>query len=285
MILANPIYDVVFRYLMNDKKVAKLLISKIINREIVELEMRPSEKQSKIIGSSFTIFRIDFAATIKEPDGSQQLVIIEIQKAKLHTDIMRFRKYLGEQYQNPENSYYNEQGEKKALPIISLYFLGHKLQHLTSPIIQVKRNYIDHANNEQLTEKEEFIESLTHDSYIIQVPYLKHKRRNELEILLSVFDQSQQDSKNKHILNFIEDNYPQDYQIITRQLQKAAAEKDISDTMDIEDEVLSELQKLEREIESKDKELEDKSKSLEKAIQALISSGMSRSDAERIIKT
>jgi len=37
--------------------------------------------------------------------------------------------------------------------------------------------------------------------------------------------------------------------------------------------------------EGKDKELEDKSKSLEKAIQALISSGMSRSDAERIIKT
>lgn len=41
--IANPIYDVVFKYLMNDEKVAKLLLTAIIGREVVSLEFRPAE--------------------------------------------------------------------------------------------------------------------------------------------------------------------------------------------------------------------------------------------------
>ena len=41
MQIANPIYDVVFKYLMEDAKVAKLLISSIIGEEIEELDFRP----------------------------------------------------------------------------------------------------------------------------------------------------------------------------------------------------------------------------------------------------
>jgi hypothetical protein len=47
---------------------------------------------------------MDFKATIEQADGSQKVIVIEIQKAKLHTDIMRFRRYLGEQYADKENS-------------------------------------------------------------------------------------------------------------------------------------------------------------------------------------
>ena len=36
--IANPIYDVVFKYLMNDEKVAKLLLSAIIGKEVLTLE-------------------------------------------------------------------------------------------------------------------------------------------------------------------------------------------------------------------------------------------------------
>jgi hypothetical protein len=43
MHIANPIYDVVFKYLMEDAKVAKLLISSIIGEEIEELDFRPQE--------------------------------------------------------------------------------------------------------------------------------------------------------------------------------------------------------------------------------------------------
>ena len=48
----------------------------------------------------FSVFRIDFAARLRMADGSEQLVIIEIQKAKFPTDILRFRKYLGTQYRD-----------------------------------------------------------------------------------------------------------------------------------------------------------------------------------------
>ena len=43
MQIANPIYDVVFKYLMSESKYAKLLISKIIDKEILALELRPQE--------------------------------------------------------------------------------------------------------------------------------------------------------------------------------------------------------------------------------------------------
>ena len=41
MQIANPIYDVVFKYMMEDAKVAKLLIASIISEEIEELKFRP----------------------------------------------------------------------------------------------------------------------------------------------------------------------------------------------------------------------------------------------------
>ena len=42
--IANPIYDVVFKYLMEDNAIAKLVISSIIGEEIIELEPKPQER-------------------------------------------------------------------------------------------------------------------------------------------------------------------------------------------------------------------------------------------------
>ncbi|MCI5197685.1 MAG: hypothetical protein D3919_15985, partial [Candidatus Electrothrix sp. AW5] len=185
MKVANPLYDVVFKYLMQDMRVAKLVISHIIEQEIESLDFAFTELNRKLPNGGLTVLRIDFAAKIREPDGSSRLVLIELQKAKFPTDITRFRKYLGKQYQEESHIYLDEKtGRKKALPIISIYILGHNLQHNDSPVIHVKRAYYDHATKEQLTRQEEFIESLTHDSYIIQVRRLRKKHRNKLETLL-----------------------------------------------------------------------------------------------------
>ena len=48
---------------------------------------------------------------------------------------MRFRRYLGEQYRNKDNICRDEKGNKKALPIISIYFLGHRLRNTECPVI------------------------------------------------------------------------------------------------------------------------------------------------------
>jgi hypothetical protein len=256
MQIINPIYDSAFKYLMDNNQVAKLIISAIIGEEIEELVLDATELKVDVPKETvlplketppqtfFTLLRIDFAARIKSPDGSIKEVLIEIQKAKLPTDIMRFRSYLGERYSN-ENVSVVINGQKKALPILPIYILGHPLEHTDATIIKVNRQYIDLVTGELLLNKEEFIESLTHNSFIIQISQLKHRRRNELEALLSIFDQDNI-TNDKHILNIREDDISEKYRPVLRRLLEAISEKKVRDGMKAEDQVLNEFQKLER---------------------------------------
>jgi hypothetical protein len=258
MQIANPIYDVVFKYMMEDAKVAKLLISSIINEEVEELKFRPQEFSTDIERETIsnrpgilTVYRIDFTASIKTKEGLKN-VIIEIQKAKFATDIMRFRRYLGEQYSNSENTQtitINNVSRKSGIPVISIYFLGHQLDHTDAGVIGVKRSYTDLITGKQIKTRESFIESLTHDSYIIQIPKLTTKRRNELEILLSVFDQSSRVEPYHHILNIKEDDYPKKYIHLIRRLQKAVSDSEMKKRMDFEDGMLDDLKDMQRSID------------------------------------
>ena len=101
--IANPTYDVVFKYLLEDNRIAKLLIGDLLQTEILDLELQPQEYATKPERVSLTVYRIDFKAKIRTREGKTQVVLIEIQKAKFASDIMRFRKYLGEQYSRKEN--------------------------------------------------------------------------------------------------------------------------------------------------------------------------------------
>ena len=251
--IANPIYDVVFKYLMKDEKVAKLLLSAILGKEVVSLEFRPTEHYFPV-GELITVLRMDFNACIADADGKQELVILELQKAKMASDIMRFRRYLGEQYANKENVVREETPEyihRKALPIISIYFLGHTLNHVKAPVVRVNRTYTDAATGEQIHEKEEFIESLTHDSIIIQIPFLTGRRRNELEQLLALFDQSSM-TDDPHFLKINEGDLPERYRPLLRRLQKAVAEPMVRQTMDAEDDLIEEIKDYQRMISSKE---------------------------------
>ncbi len=98
MQIANPIYDVVFKFLMEDQDSAILLLSTIINETIESLDLLPQENVLHLQARSLTVYRLDFSAKIKTVEGSYKQVLIKIQKAKLPSDIMRFRRYLGEQY-------------------------------------------------------------------------------------------------------------------------------------------------------------------------------------------
>jgi len=292
--IANPIYDVVFKYLMKDEKVAKLLLSAIIGREVISLDFRPT-KHSFTLGEVLTVMRMDFSARIQDKDGNQELIILELQKAKFHTDILRFRRYLGEQYISKDNVVMEPSPEipyRRALPILSIYFLGHPLDHIKAPVVRVNRTYTDAATGEKIEEKEEFIESLTHDSIIIQIPYLQGRRRTELEQLLALFDQSNT-AKDYHILNINEDEFPERYRPLVRRLQMAIADPVVRQTMTAEDELIEELQEYQRLINEKDKTISEKEKAFsekdneltmtiqrqKKAIKELHATGM---DTEKI---
>jgi len=261
MNIANPIYDVVFKYLMEDNTIAKILISSIIEQEVLSLEFNPQESTLELPEHSITVYRLDFTANIKTPDGTKA-VLIEIQKSQLPSDIMRFRKYLGEQYRKMVVQPASDIAQEEiAIPIITVYFLGHALDHFKCPVLQVLRQCRDGITKELLIGQDEFVENLTHDCYIIQIPYLHKKRRSELETLLGVFDQSNR-TDDQHILNVSEEDFPEKFRPLIRRLQRAIAEPVIRKSMDIEDEILNVLQKKERQIAQKEKELEESKKTI-----------------------
>jgi hypothetical protein len=249
---------------MSDSRIAKTLLSAIIGEEITELDFASTEytlktgvEKSQIDRTleQITICRFDFAAKIETENGDYKIIIIELQKAKFATDIMRFRRYLGTMYQNIDNTYDNNR--VKARQIYCIYLLNYEIELSDSPIIKVDYKVSDLTTGEELAKKNEFIESLNHKSWIVQVRQLKEKRRNELENLLSIFDQDNI-AEDKHILNIDESLFPEEYQHIIRKLREAFESKQVREEMQMEDDYINELLMKDEIIAEKDKELVEK---------------------------
>jgi flagellar biosynthesis GTPase FlhF len=248
MKIANPIYDAVFKYLLEDKRVAKLLLSTILDEEILDINIQPTEHSIELERPPVTVYRIDFSAKIRSGSG-EQLVLIELQKAKFAQDLFRFRRYLGNHYANRENQTTDPKtGRTVPIPIITIYFLGEAISDLPAPVIKVNRECIDIATGERFTKKVQFIECLTHNSFIIQIPHLKEKRRTELEKLLLFFDQSNA-IEDKHTLSIHEDQIPQQHQLLLDRLRRAIEDQNIRGAMDVEDDIVLELEDKDREIQ------------------------------------
>nr|VFJ90405.1 MAG: PD-(D/E)XK nuclease family transposase [Candidatus Kentron sp. H]VFJ91607.1 MAG: PD-(D/E)XK nuclease family transposase [Candidatus Kentron sp. H]VFJ98194.1 MAG: PD-(D/E)XK nuclease family transposase [Candidatus Kentron sp. H] len=261
MQIANPIYDVVFKYPMQNNELAILILSTILEEEIIALDLPPQETAVALENRSFTVYRLDFSARIRTAGGGEKHIIIEIQKAKFAADIMRFRRYPGEQY----GKGFPVEGEKspKPIPIIGIYFLGYELEHATCPIIDVYRTHRDRATGEELEEREEFMEGLTHDSVVIRIPNLGPERRNATERLLAIFDQHRKVEKDGHLLEIDEKAYPEEYWKVARWLNGAVSEPGIRKTMEVEDEVLAEFEDMERRMAGMEKTPRENAKALE----------------------
>jgi len=238
MIIANPIYDVVFKYLLEDIEIARELLSTILGEEIQSLELKPQETATEKSGGGISILRFDFKAIIKRTNGELQKVLIELQKAKKAFDIMRFRRYLGDNYRK-EDDVLNDKGasEKRPLPIISIYFLGFPLDNIHAGVVKINREYRDVVTQEVLEIKEDFVELLTHDSYLIQARKLPPEARTKLERVLQVFSPIYQTTNDQHQLDFQGDtNDPLIKKMVDR-LGRAIASEDIRENIDVEDEI------------------------------------------------
>jgi len=125
MKIVNPLYDKAFKYLMEKDRLAKKVISVILDEEIEDLQLSQQETVVPDEKRQLTLFRLDFKATVKKPDGTKQTVLIELQKSKYITDIQRFRTYLGSNYIKSEIETDTQGMERKvSYPIISIYILG-----------------------------------------------------------------------------------------------------------------------------------------------------------------
>ena len=211
MVIANPIYDVVFKRMMENDKVAKFFIGTLLEQTIENVEVKPQEFTYTDELAGLAVFRLDFIATIKTDSGELKKVLIEIQKAKNEIDLMRFRNYLAEQYKKEDKI----NNEKVILPITTIYILGFKLPEIETPCLKVERNYKDLTNKVVLVTKSDFVEKLTHDSFIVQVERITNRYQTRLDKLLSVFEQTNFVDDKKIIKEFDHDTNLEEVKIMT----------------------------------------------------------------------
>ena len=295
MLIANPIYDIVFKYLMEDLDIAKDLLSLILNTEIVSLTVKPQETTSEVKISDkmpINIYRLDFVAVFQEADGSTKKALVELQKSKRSTNISRFRKYLGESYKKEDKILENGIEIIQPLEIITIYLLGFELEDVDTAVMKVKNCFIDVLTGKSLPNepKDKFIRLLNHESYTIQIPKLQPNEQNQIEKTLNVFNQNYR-TDDEHILNYqgnVKD--PLMIRIINR-LTRAIADDDLRRQMDVEDEIETELQSLDNKIEDikqelvkSKEELSESKQIIEKKEQIIEKSKKELSQSKQIIK-
>ena len=262
--IANPIYDSVFKYLMEDERIAKTLISALLKKEVVEVDMRRNEYTNGT-RDNISMFRIDFGARIKEEDGSTKLVLIELQKTWLETETLRFRQYLGAQYANPENILKDCENDGYGIPMIAVYLLGHKVGDIEEPVLYVRHKALDYDGN-HVTKgiPDPFVDSLTHDSIIVQIPRLRGHVNNRLDKVLSVFDQSLKEKGNHQVLSVDEDKYNGDLEMmhILHRLITAASDSKLRQDMNVEDEFFSAIENRDTALMQKDKTIAEQGETI-----------------------
>ena len=288
--VANPLYDAVFKYLMEDDRIAKTILTALLKKKVIDVKIRRNEYANLTRRESISMFRIDFAATVLDEDNQPHLMLIELQKTWLPTETLRFRRYLALQYNNEENML-KEEHEKYAIPMVAIYLLGHCVGKIEEPVIYVNH----HACNYDGKKVEEgipdpFVESLQHDSIIVQIPLLHGRVNNRLEKVLCLFDQTNV-ADNKKVIKVDDKQFEgdNDMEYIVRRLQSAAADPDMRYQMNAEDEFFKELEardslimekdgqlkEKDGQLKEKDGQLKEKDEMLRKMIKGMLENGMS----------
>ena len=114
-------------------------------------------------------------------------------------------------------------------------------------MLKVAREYVDAVTGQRLAVRDEFVEALTHDCYVVQVSRLPARRRNDLEKLLSVFDQDLRAADSRHALEVDATEMPERYAPVLRRLQRAAASPELRHSMLTEDEIVGAWERVHRE--------------------------------------
>jgi len=241
MLIGNPLYDTVFKFMMEDLRSAKKFVSLIINEQVEDLQFFPQEQVHRKPGADdpwlLTLYRIDFSATIRTVEGQLKKVVIEVQKAYDRSDIIRFRKYLGYQYQNAHTEHEDASQDEDILPIICIYVLGFKASNAEVPVLKTLNGQADVLSGKQIDEPIEFLELLTHNAYLIQVPYLRASLRSPLEQMLALFDQRYKVNDPKYLLDVDFQFDDPDLVHMLNRLRQVAGNKELKQKIALEEEV------------------------------------------------
>jgi septum formation inhibitor MinC len=231
MKIANPLYDHAFKYLMSNDRLARKVLSVILDKEVLELELSQQEVIIADEERRFTMYRLDFKARIRSENGREETVLIELQKSKLPTNLLRFRSYLGLTYgQKPRIT--EQQGTP--LPIISIYILGYNIEDIPIMAAKVDRRIVDMSKGEELHIKSDFIDLLTHTCYILQVRRLPPERQSRIEKFMTLFNQHWVQEHN-FILDLEE--VPEEFKDVAEYLRRPLQDEDQRNKLMAEEEL------------------------------------------------
>ena len=208
---------------MEDPAIASRIIGMLIGEEILDIEFVAQEYIHQDAIWPLALFRMDFVATIRT-DQRTKKVLIEVQKAKRETDIIRFRNYVGKQYSNRENE----------LPIITIYFLGYNLPDLPEVVVKVHRSLVGVISGRVYEVQNEFVEKLTHEAYLIQVNHLKRTLRTPIERMLSIFDQSRKLTE-EYFLEYPDTEIPEEALPLAKRLQLITRDQSLREQLELEE--------------------------------------------------
>ena len=276
--ILNPIYDASFKFLMEDTRAAKALLSALLRRKVTDIVPMAHEHYDSVrdraTGKDLGLYRLDYTASIETAEGGSESVCIELQKVWYETEIYRFRKYLGGQYADPCNM---EPGGKIPRHIIAIYLLGHTISETDSPIAYGFGGSLTDYNGAPIRLSAggaggygdgKFVRSLTHDIIIVQIPRLPAKPRNAAERVLAVFDQRRQSATDRHVIELPDDPPVGDDALNTR-LRIGLGDRDLREKMDVEMEVLTELELKNAELRESRQEAEKSKREAEQSRQEM----------------
>jgi len=270
VIIPNPIYDVVFKYLMEDPKSALIVISTLINEKIKNIQLEPithTEKKHKSAileiqdpktHDDISLFHLDFTATVELPDGSDELIMIELQKASEPEDIFRFKRYISKNFQKKQEKEITDletqsiKTVSRPIRLIPIFILNFRIENEINDLL-IKTNRIKEGvfKHKQLQKHNEFIDNLSYDIWIVQLPnlhnikeeeYKSNEYKNKLYTLLKLFDQKSKVKDNEHRLRLIRKFFPGFLDHVLKRLQAADINNpDLEEKMLAEDEYLQAL--------------------------------------------
>jgi hypothetical protein len=227
---------------MENNPLARKVLSVLLDTDVLEVSLQQQETHLADEKRGLSLFRLDFKALIREGNGTEKTVLIELQKSKYITDIQRFRNYLGASYMTKirESEKLTGRVEEKPAeyrsiyPLITIYILGYNLDDLPYMAVTVNRDTTESVNGQKIEVKSYFIEHLTHQSHIIQVRRLPEKRQSMLEKFLVLFDQ-QRCTGEKYLLEL--STVPEEFSDIAAWLQAPVMDDQFRRNLEAEEEL------------------------------------------------
>jgi len=311
IIIPNPIYDVVFKYLMEDTESAIIVLSTLINQKIKSLRLEPithAEKKNNTqqievkdpkTKEDIRLFHLDFTATVELPDGTEEIIMIELQKASLPDDIMRFKRYISKNFQrklevetiNPTSGVLEI--VEKPIQLIPIFLLNFRIENeINDLLIQTSRLINGVFKNKTIADNF-FIDHLTFNVLIVQLPnlqniseedYANDEYKQKLYSLLKLFDQKSKVSGNEHRLRLIRRFFPGFLDRVINRLQAASINnQELEEQMLVEDEYLKILIKRDNTISALEMKLEERQQAIKEKEKVIFDKEQEISEKEQVI--